>query len=135
MELFINRGTDYALRIFRELMDCGVHPTSAIAENQKIPQAFSYKIIKKLSNAGWIEIARGAAGGCVLKADLSDITLYDLMLCMDEQMYLTSCLEPDCRCAYREENGMCLIHKNLGAIQARLSAELKSHNLKMILTD
>ena len=40
-----------------------------ISEQQMVPKPFAYKIIKKLSKAGFVRINRGADGGCRLAVD------------------------------------------------------------------
>lgn len=49
--LVITRETDYALRILRALLDGELHAAGEIAQTELLPQAFAYKILKKLENA------------------------------------------------------------------------------------
>ena len=77
--LVITRETDYALRILRALLDGGLHTVGQLSQDELLPQAFAYKILKKLEKAGLIQVVRGTAGGCRLAADLSKVSLYDLM--------------------------------------------------------
>ena len=83
--MVITRETDYALRILRALLDGELHAVGEIAQAELLPQAFAYKILKKLEKAGLLEIRRGTAGGCRLTADLDQTSLYDLMLAMGER--------------------------------------------------
>ena len=77
--MVITRETDYALRILRALLDGKLHTAGQIAQDELLPQAFAYKILKKLEKAGLVEVVRGTAGGCRLSADLIGTSLYDLM--------------------------------------------------------
>ena len=86
--MIITRETDYALRILRALMDGQLHTVGELARGELLPQPFAYKIIKKLCKAGLVQITRGAAGGCRLSADLSQVTLYDLLLALGEPLSL-----------------------------------------------
>lgn len=92
--MIITRETDYALRILRALMDGQLHTVGELAQGELLPQPFAYKIIKKLCKAGLVQITRGAAGGCRLSADLSQVTLYDLLLALGEPSAIAACMEP-----------------------------------------
>lgn len=99
--MVITRETDYALRILRALLDGKLHTAGQIAQDELLPQAFAYKILKKLEKAGLVEVVRGTAGGCRLSADLIGTSLYDLMKAMGERGNLSSCMDPayQCPCA------------------------------------
>ena len=49
--MVITRETDYALRILRALLDGKLHTAGQIAQDELLPQAFAYKILKKLEKA------------------------------------------------------------------------------------
>lgn len=131
--MVITRETDYALRILRALTDGGLHTVSQIAEKELLPQAFTYKILKKLERAGLIEVTRGNAGGCRLAADLSKCSLYDLMAATGERSDLCSCMDPGFQCPWRDCHGECTVHCNLRKIQETLDTELRNHSLLAIL--
>ena len=131
--MVITRETDYALRILRALLDGELHAAGEIAQSELLPQAFAYKILKKLEKAGLLEIRRGTAGGCRLTADLDQTSLYDLMLAMGERSDLSACMEPDYQSPWRSSHGGCGVHCKLLEIQRKLDAELRSHSLREIL--
>ena len=54
--MLISRETDYALRILHSLLEGDRKSVGEIAKEELIPQQFGYKIMKKLSNAGLVEI-------------------------------------------------------------------------------
>ena len=132
--MIITRETDYALRILRALMDGQLHTVGELAQGELLPQPFAYKIIKKLCKAGLVQITRGAAGGCRLSADLSQVTLYDLLLALGEPSAIAACMEPDYQCPWRSSHGGCGVHCKLLEIQRKLDAELRAHTLQEILT-
>ena len=68
--MVITRETDYALRILRALLDGKLHTAGQIAQDELLPQAFAYKILKKLEKAGLVEVVRGTAGGRWAAAEL-----------------------------------------------------------------
>lgn len=132
--MLITRESDYALRILRALLDGQQHTVGEMADRELVPQQFAYKILKKLSRAGLVQVSRGAEGGCRLGADLAEASLYDLMAAMDESSDLSACMDPEYLCPWRETHGGCTVHCQLAAIQQRLDAELKSHSLLEILS-
>lgn len=131
--MLITRELDYALRVLRALRDGQLHTVGEITQTQMLPQAFTYKIVKKLAAAGLIEIIRGNAGGCRLAADLSQTSLYDLMQAIDEEVELSACMNPDYSCPWREAHEGCAIHCRLFALQEKLDQELKNQSLLMLL--
>jgi len=132
--VLITRETDYALRILQNLLTGEKKPVGDICKEELIPQQFAYKIIKKLSHAGLVEITRGVDGGCRLSSDLEKTSLYDLMVIMDGGYEINACMHSDYACPRREKNGSCLLHMQLAAIQTRLNDELRSNSLMTLLT-
>ena len=133
--MVITKETDYALRILRALTDGELHTVGQVAQSEFLPQAFAYKILKKLEKAGFIRLVRGSAGGCLLAADLSAVSLYDLMAALGERSDLSACMDPDHQCPWRSSHGGCTLHCKLLEIQEKLDAELRSHSLEEILTE
>ena len=74
--MLITRESDYALRLLRTLRDGEQYSVGELARREMVPQPFAYKIVKKLSAAGMVQVSRGAEGGCRLTADLTQTTLY-----------------------------------------------------------
>ena len=130
----ITRETDYALRILQNLLAGEKKPVGDICKEELIPQQFAYKIIKKLSCAGLIEITRGVNGGCRLSADLEKTSLYDLIMIMDGGHEINACMHAEYVCPRREKNGGCLLHMRLAAIQKRVDNELRSNSLLTLLS-
>ncbi len=133
-KLIITREVDYALRILRTLSSGKMHTTSEICDTEVISLQFAYKITKKLESAGIVEILRGSSGGCRLAADLSKLSLYDLMNIMKARESLNACLCPGYACNWRSaHNSICNIHNNLEAIQEKIYEEYKKHSIASII--
>ena len=113
--MVITRETDYALRILRALLGGDLRTVGQIAQDELLPQAFAYKILKKLERAGLIEVTRGMATG--------------------ERSDLSSCMDPQFQCTWRNCHGGCTAHRKLMEIQKKLDGELRSHSLKEILSE
>ena len=54
----MTRESDYAVRIMRALSHGSLKTVKEICGEEAIPTQFAYKILKKLSNAGLIQIIR-----------------------------------------------------------------------------
>ena len=132
--MLITREVDYALRILRALGDGALRSIEEISKMEAAPKQFAYKIIKKLEKADWIQILRGAEGGCRLTADLSTVSLYDLVQTMGTDSIVSACLEPGYRCSRREVcDGKCLVQGGLYKVQDAITAELKRYTLKELI--
>lgn len=131
--MLFTRETDYAIRFFRTLIDGQQHSVSEITEKELIPQQFAYKILRKLSRADLVEVSRGAKGGCKLKADLAEVSLYELIGIVETKKTFVACLDPDFQCPYREEHHGCQVHSNLDVIEHKLSNDLKNITIKDML--
>lgn len=131
--VLITRETDYALRVLRALSEGEQLTAGDISEQQMVPKPFAYKIIKKLSKAGFVRITRGADGGCRLAVGLDKVTLYDLMVAMEEDSAVIACMEPGYSCPWREAHGGCMVHCRLGLVQQRLHEELRGHTLQELI--
>lgn len=133
--MLITKETDYSLRILRALANGNRQTAAELAANEQIPQQYAYKILKKLEKAGFLQIARGAGGGCSLTEDLNNITLYQLIRAMEREAAVSACTEPGYECQWRKAHGgeVCKAHIHLAQIQKAINRELDSHTLQTIL--
>ena len=132
--MLLTRETDYALRVLRSLLDGEQRAVGEISQQQMIPQQFAYKIVKKLSRAGLVQVSRGVDGGCRLIKDLKTVSLYDLIAIMEARSDVNACMDPHYTCPWREQNGGCCVHEKLNGIQRRMDDELRSCDLLSLLT-
>ncbi|MCY1713412.1 RrF2 family transcriptional regulator [Caproiciproducens galactitolivorans] len=134
--LLITRETDYALRILRALSNGEQATAKDICRRELLPQQFAYKILKKLSRAGIVRITRGAEGGCRLAADLRKVSLYDLTQIMEDDNYISACMQPGYQCEWRQKNSPeCRVNKQLLQIQRVLDEEFRAHSLYQMVFD
>ncbi len=131
--MIITRETDYALRILRALRDGQQRNITQICAVERVPTQFAYKILKKLSSAGLVQIIRGAGGGYRLTADLSTVSLLRLMEVMGENWALNACISDDFDCAHNSDAQPCGINVGLSKMQLELNALLESCNLTNLL--
>jgi Rrf2 family protein len=132
--MIITREIDYAIRILRRLKDGALTATPEICRDENLPIHFVYRILKKLDNAGIVDIARGKDGGARLTCDLGALTMYDLVAALGERRYVSACTKPGYECAYRlGHGGKCNVHDNLEVIQNDLDNLLKSITLLQVI--
>lgn len=132
--MIMTRESDYAVRILRALAGGEKMTVGRICEAEFVPVQFAYKILKKLAKCGYVEIFRGAEGGCRLSADLGAVTLYDLLRCIDEDLFVNACMSPGYECAWRGAHcGECRFHSNLAGLQRVIEEELKRRTVGAML--
>ena len=124
--MLVTRETDYAIRALRALY-CGEKKTlSQICKEEVVPQQFGYKILKKLSKAGYLTIKRGKEGGYIIADDFDKRTLFDLTNVMENPADISPCVVPGYRCeAHADKDEPCLVNQRLSVLQKTLDAELK----------
>jgi len=128
--MLITRETDYAIRSLRALSDGSKKTLAEICRLEVVPQQFGYKILKKLSKAGYVDIKRGKEGGYTLADDFETRTLYDLTLVMENPTDISPCVVPGYRCeAHSNKEESCVVNQKLSALQQQLDGELKAIRL------
>ena len=76
----------------------GPRPIKAIAESQAIPEAYLEQLFAALRRGGLIASARGAQGGYRLTRPPAEITVGDVLRCLEGGLNLVDCLEEDSLC-------------------------------------
>lgn len=129
--MLFTRECDYAIRIVRALKDGNKMKAHDICDCEEIPEAFAYKIIKKMEKQGIIRVVRGMNGGCMLLKSTAELCLYDLVLAIEPGFAITHCIRTDC--SRNSQSEPCGVHCEMQRIQNILERELKSKTLKEIL--
>lgn len=129
--MLFTRETDYALRIIRVLKDGGTFNVKSICQKEMIPEAFTYKILRKLQKTGVVNAFRGTAGGYYLMKPVAELTLYDVILMIEPDFALTHCMNKEC--IRNPEKNPCGVHRELVRIQNNVIQDLKRKSLDEIL--
>lgn len=129
MPMLFTREYDYAVRILRALSSGTVVNVQEIARLENISVPITYKITRKLEQAGYLESFRGVNGGYAIKTPLSAFTLYDVLLVIDRELLVTECMNPAYVCTKNSGDTRCLVHGEFARIQDLVSRELKSKTL------
>ena len=128
--MLVTRETDYAIRSLRALADGNKKTLAEICKEEAVPQQFGYKILKKLSKAGYVTIKRGKEGGYIITDEFKERTLFDLARVMENPMDISPCVVPGYRCEAHAENiEACRVNQCLSGLQLELDTQLKAVNL------
>lgn len=96
--------------------------TANLSVAMEIPYRFLRKIVAKLVTAGLIRSRRGKGGGLGLAQRPEAISLLSVVRATDPGVIqLNECLVDPDRCT---RSGFCILHTELGEIQASLAASL-----------
>lgn len=129
--MLLTKENDYAIRMIRAIKDGEKHTMKEICLEEEIPEAFAYKIVRKLQNAGIVSVERGAAGGCKINDNFLKLSLFDVIDAIDDTTVITQCIKKPC--TRNTKDNPCKVHHELMAIQEVLIDELKKRKLRDIL--
>ncbi len=94
----------YGLKLMMDLADheeSGHQQRHSIAERQSIPLDFMDQIVARLKQAGLIDSIRGRSGGVQLKKKATEISLWDILIAVEDSLYPVKCLEHDSTLAHK----------------------------------
>lgn len=98
----LNKSTDYAIRIILYLSKQDDLVTSEqIAKNTATDQNFIMRVLRRLKNAGIVEIVRGKDGGYRLFKDPTEISLFEVFNTMEPTMNINQCLDDKHNCSLK----------------------------------
>ena len=78
--------------------DAGPRPIKAIEESQSIPEAYLEQLFAALRRDGLVTSARGAQGGYRLSRPPGEITVGDVLRCLEGGLGLVECVEEEALC-------------------------------------
>ena len=131
--MLLTRECDYGIRIIRALSSGEKTTAEEICAAENIPGQFAYKILKKLERAGYLMSSRGREGGYWLIKPLSEISIYDVVSSIDENLFVNECLRDDRPCVRNLEDKPCSVHVELKRIQDVLMEELRRSTINNIV--
>jgi len=132
--MFMTRECDYGVRIIRALADGSKKTVEIIATEEQIPMKYTYKIIKKLVQSGFVHSTRGRVGGYHLKKPLNTFTLFDIIMAVDADRYVNECLRLDSSCVFRDDpDKTCAVHLELSRVQSLIASALSEKSMDVVL--
>lgn len=99
----ITRQTDYAVRIVLHLAsqtEDELVSISEIASTRRLPVPFVRRVVSRLAEVGILKTVRGAAGGVRLNRPSSEISLLDVVSCMEDSICPSPCVEEPEGCPF-----------------------------------
>ena len=130
--MFLTKECDYAIRIVRALSDFEKRHVKALCDEEHIPLQFAYKILKKLEYGGIVVSYRGTNGGYKLAKELNQITMYDILSSVDDDLFINGCLRPASECPNNIAGKPCKVHQELQIIQDNLIDTLKGKTMDLV---
>ena len=122
----LKNSTDYAIRIVCYLAaQERMVSTSELSRKLNVSANYVPKIAKKLKNAKIVTACEGTNGGYMLAKQPENISLMDIISCVEETMAINRCLEEDRFCSGNLED-TCKIHKILLSLQNTYNNKLES---------
>lgn len=131
--MFITRECDYAVRVIRALAGEKRLSVNEICEKEQLTAPFAYKILKKLQKSKIVKGFRGVHGGYSLNRQLDSLTLFDVYMAIDPEMFIIECMNPQSACGRNPQSAPCLVHEELAEIQRELWRMLRRKSLQDIL--
>ena len=131
--MFMVREFDYVLRIMRALTRHGRLNVGTICEFEHIPQPYAYKMLKKLETAGMVKSFRGKQGGYQLAVQADEITMYDIYVVVEGELYINECMRSGYKCPNNANGKFCAIHHELRDMQAHIKDKMQQRSLARIL--
>lgn len=89
-----------------------------MAADLQMPPAFLSKVLRRLADAGYLEIRTGRNGGASLAVDPHAVTLLDVIETMSGPVILDTC-QTKRRCATQQRKGFCRL--NVAWMQSSLA--------------
>ena len=116
---------DYAVRIVACLVTEDQRRDAAyIAEKTQVPLRFALKILRKLTQSGITKSYKGVAGGYELNRAPSEISLGEIIECIDGPIAINHCLANEFQCTRVGNRRECDFHRVFGEINRSLRDQL-----------
>ena len=129
--MLFTKESDYAIRIVRALRSGEQRNVQEICDEEEIPNAFCYKIMRKLNRGGIVEVVRGAKGGFRLTKSIREMTLYDVIMAVDPDFSVIQCIHNFCD--QNSGSRRCKVHRELLGVQHTVEQLLQKKTLYDIL--
>ncbi len=130
----LTRSGEYAIRCMIYLAQQpqgSVCLLEDISEAQEVPKYLTAKVLQTLVKADIIKSSRGVGGGYALAKSASQISLLDIVECIEGPIYLNACTHnKECqRQKKSSQDKLCPVNKVWEEAQATLREVLHSHKI------
>jgi len=127
--MLYSQSCEYAIRAmsYLALQSNGkFSPVQEIAKHQKIPKYFLGKLLQMLSKRGLVKSTRGPSGGWAIKPKATQISLLNIVECIDGLNDLERCLFGMGTCSCEDP---CPLHEKWQPIKERITGFLQTETL------
>ncbi len=146
----LSKRGEYAIRVLLDLAMAAergrsLHSLAALAEAQRIPQAFLEQILLNLRQGGFLNSTRGKHGGYSLSRRASEILMDDLIVFLEGPLVSTGCVSGSaaaalCNCPDPQRCGLRLLMTRVrdalfGVMKGLTLAELARETFAVFLKD
>lgn len=113
--------TEYAIRGLAELVNRGGEKTPVLladlVEGTDLPREFMAKVFQRLVKAGILHSAKGRGGGFTLARPAGEISMMDVLVCLEGAQHFNGCVLGLDRC---NDAMPCPQHENYKPIRMKL---------------
>ncbi|MDO5142923.1 MAG: Rrf2 family transcriptional regulator [Eubacteriales bacterium] len=121
----ITHEADYAIRVTYCLALAGRKQCAKeVSEETGVTLRFALKILRKLTQSGITRSYKGVSGGYELNRDPSEISLGEIIECIDGPIAINHCLANEFQCTRVGDRKECDFHRVFGEINRSLRNEL-----------
>ena len=132
----ITHEADYAIRVAFCLAECGGKlGAKEISGRTGVTLRFALKILRKLIQAGMVRSYKGANGGYELAKEPTEISMGEIIACIDGTITINHCLCNEFACTRMESKNTCNFRKVFGSINTMIRKELYSVTLDKFLNE
>lgn len=130
----LTRSGEYAIRCMIYLAqqpDGSVSLLEDISKAQEVPKFLTAKVLRTLVKGDIIRSSRGAGGGYALARSASDISMLDIVECVQGPIYLNSCVQnEECSKGNKSlKDKVCPLNNVWQEAQTKLRDVLHSHKI------
>lgn len=104
----VSQTSEYALRAVVQLARAPgqAQTTNQLARATSVPQSYLPKVLQPLARAGFVAAQRGSRGGYRLATHASQISVLDIVNCLEPVQRLDACQGPN----HQESAPQCRLH-------------------------
>lgn len=130
----ITHEADYAIRIVSVLAKNGdLTSAKSISDDSGVPLRFALKILGKLCKEGIVDSKKGSFGGYFLTKALEELSVGEIVECIDGPFELNHCLSDDYTCSKMQDKSFCPIHHFFDELSSELKEKLYSVKLSQLI--
>ncbi len=136
--MHITLETDYAIRIITYLIrERQCVDAKKISDETEVTLRFALKILRKLVAAGFVNSFKGVKGGYeYAKESPKDLSLYDVIVVIEGECFLSRCLDVRIGCNRRNASNRsdcCKVQREFAKVSAHLKNDLKEITFERLI--